>query len=83
MRKPWQFEKKEEKILQSVGNCVMCPREMGCLGRSCPEREGVILRCEGCGREVAEAEYEENNGLCRVCEKLLRRKENDELDGTF
>lgn len=69
------FIKKGGIILQSVGFCVICPKEMGCLGSHCSMREGAVLRCVRCGREIAQARFEEGKGLCPLCERVIRMEE--------
>lgn len=49
--------------------CIGCPKEMGCLGDSCPNRNVPVLICDVCGEEVDEL-YEwdiDNDKRCREC----------------
>lgn len=56
-------------MIQYVDECVSCPKEMGCLGTSCKNRNVPILICDECGQEVDEL-YEidfDNNQRCLSC----------------
>ena len=51
--------------------CVGCPKEMGCLGDSCPNRNVTIYTCDDCENEVSlgyEDLYEyDGKQLCLGC----------------
>lgn len=47
--------------------CVGCPKEMGCLGVGCPNRNVVIMECDAC-HDDCETLYEYNGlELCGSC----------------
>ena len=48
--------------------CVCCPKEMGCLGSRCPNRNVPHLHCDECGEETNLYEYE-GEELCIECIK--------------
>ena len=51
--------------------CVGCPKELGCLGSSCPNREVTRHYCDECGEETKLYEFE-GKELCIDCiEKYL------------
>lgn len=53
--------------MKSVENeCVGCPPEMGCLGRSCPYRNVVRYYCDKCGKEDKLRHYDDKE-LCEEC----------------
>ena len=53
--------------MKSVENeCVGCPPEMGCLGRSCPYRNVVHYYCDKCGKESKLRHYD-GSELCEEC----------------
>lgn len=47
--------------------CVGCPKEMGCMGDSCPNRNVKHLYCDICGADVGTLYYEGNYELCEEC----------------
>ena len=57
-------------VMQENG-CVGCPKEMGCLGDSCPNRNVKVYLCDDCEREVSigyEDLYEyDGKQLCLTC----------------
>ena len=49
--------------------CVVCPKEMECLGDSCPYKNNPTLICDTCHKEVEEL-YEvefDNDQRCLGC----------------
>lgn len=52
-----------QKILNE---CVGCPKEMGCLGESCPNRNVVRFYCDRCGFEE-KLYYYGDEELCEEC----------------
>lgn len=52
--------------------CIGCPKEIGCLGSSCPYRDVPYLYCDECKEDVEDLYlYTDKNGfsfeLCRDC----------------
>lgn len=47
--------------------CVGCPKEMGCLGDSCPNRNVPRLYCDNCKDEVDALYYWDGQELCIDC----------------
>ena len=55
--------------------CVGCPKEMGCLGESCPNRHVTRFYCDKCDCET-DLYYYDGQELCIDCiEKLLEKVE--------
>ena len=53
--------------MKSIENeCVGCPPEMGCLGRSCPYMNVVRYYCDECGYERKLRHYDDKE-LCEDC----------------
>ena len=46
--------------------CVGCPGGMGCMGRSCPNRNVERFYCDSCGAED-ELYYFDDSELCLSC----------------
>lgn len=46
--------------------CVGCPPEIGCLGRSCPNRNVVHYYCDKCGDETTLYDYY-GEEICEEC----------------
>lgn len=57
--------------------CVGCPREMGCLGSSCPNRNVPHLYCDDCEEEVEDLYDYAGEQLCEEC--LLKRFDKVEV----
>lgn len=58
-------------------HCVDCPREMGCLGSSCPYVNVPVDYCDECGSDNAEYVID-GDDLCEDCaEKYLKEVFND------
>ena len=47
-------------------DCVGCPPELGCLGRSCPNRDIIHLYCDKCKEETTLYHYD-GKELCMSC----------------
>ena len=47
-------------------DCVGCPLEMGCFGKSCPYVDVPHYYCDKCGDE-APLYYVDGQELCEVC----------------
>lgn len=71
-------------IIEKVDNCVGCPPELGCAGRSCPNHPKTVTRkavvCDACGREIR---FDAGEKLCRapyqkepayICEDCLEER---------
>ena len=56
--------------------CVGCPKEMGCLGSACPNRNVRVIYCDSCGEEIGMDDVYEVDGqdLCEDCLKDMFRK---------
>ena len=46
--------------------CVGCPKEMGCLGEICPNRNVTRLYCDKCNEET-DLYYYDGQELCIDC----------------
>ena len=57
-------------MIKYEDECVGCPKEMGCLGNACPNRNVPHLYCDKCGDDCEE--------LCEDC--LKERFEKITLD---
>ena len=51
--------------------CVGCPKEIGCLGDSCPYRHVPRHYCDKCGREGAEFAIDGQEEYCKECVKEI------------
>lgn len=47
--------------------CVGCPKEMGCLGSSCPNRNVEHLYCDRCGDDCEVLYDVDGEQLCEEC----------------
>ena len=49
--------------------CVGCPKEMGCLGDGCPNRNVPHYSCDECGEEFEREDLWDVDGkmMCRDC----------------
>ena len=54
-------------MVKHENECVGCPPEMGCLGRSCPNRNVVHLYCDKCGEDVEVLYNVDGEELCEEC----------------
>ena len=65
--------------MKSIENeCVGCPPEIGCLGRSCPYVNVVHYYCDKCGEEGKLYHY----GDSELCEECLL-EEFDVVEGSY
>lgn len=64
-------------MIRYENECVGCPREIGCLGGSCPNRNVVHYYCDHCGCE--DKLYHYDNG--EICEECLL-KQFEVVEGT-
>lgn len=57
------------KTVYDKGNCVGCPPETGCLGKSCPQCWETIMECDICGCETDDLYRDLDTGeeLCESC----------------
>lgn len=54
-------------MTKTENECANCPREQGCLGTNCPNRNVEHIVCDGCGTEDEDL-YEYNGEiLCADC----------------
>ncbi len=54
--------------------CVDCPKEIGCVGKSCPNRHVPHTRCDDCQDEDVDLFEYDNEELCIDCiEKRLAK----------
>lgn len=55
-------------MIEYEDNCVGCPKEMGCLGDTCPKRHEKSIYCDHCGCDL-QNEYIEYDGgeYCEEC----------------
>jgi hypothetical protein len=61
------------KVIEN--ECVGCPKEMGCMGSSCPNLNVPHFYCDDCGEET-QLYYYEDKELCIDCiEKSLEKVE--------
>lgn len=54
--------------------CVVCPREIGCKGPGCPNRNVAVHYCDTCGEELDDVYEVEDKELCEDCLKELFRR---------
>lgn len=47
--------------------CVGCPKEMGCLGSACPNKNVPVLTCDICGKETDELYEFDAEHYCMDC----------------
>ena len=72
-------------MVEFTNECVDCPKEMGCLGSSCPYMHVPHLICDKCGEEVEELYYLDGDQLCEYCvlKSLDKVDPSDECDCGF
>ena len=58
-------------MIKCENECVGCPKEMGCLGDGCPNRNVKLAYCDRCCADCEE--------LCKEC--LLKTFEKITLEG--
>ena len=39
-------------MIKLENHCVGCPKEMGCMGDACPNRNVEVAICDNCGEEI-------------------------------
>ena len=66
-------------MIKYENKCVGCPKEMGCMGDSCPNRNVKHLYCDKCGDDVEELYNFLGEELCEEC--LLKTFEKITLEG--
>ena len=66
-------------MIKCENECVGCPKEMGCMGDSCPNRNVKHLYCDRCGDDVEELYNFLGEELCEEC--LLKTFEKITLEG--
>ena len=54
-------------MIKYENKCVGCPKEMGCMGDSCPNRNVKHLYCDKCGDDVEELYNFLGEELCEEC----------------
>ena len=54
-------------MIKYENECVGCPKEMGCMGDSCPNRNVKHLYCDICSADVDTLYYEGSYELCEEC----------------
>lgn len=61
-------------MIKYENECVGCPKEMGCMGDACPNRNVPHYYCDECGEEIVEGlsyrDYYTTDGsdhLCKDC----------------
>ena len=66
-------------MIKYEDECVGCPKEMGCLGNACPNRNVPHLYCDECEYEYDELYTCDGKELCEDC--LKERFEKITLEG--
>ena len=56
-------------MIKYENECVGCPKEMGCMGDSCPNRDVQHLYCDRCGADCEELYMFDTEELCEDCLK--------------
>ena len=56
-------------MIKYENECVGCPKEMGCLGDGCSNRNVKHLYCDRCGDECDELYVFDGEELCEECLK--------------
>lgn len=54
-------------MIEFEDGCVGCPREMGCLGRACPDRKIPRMYCDECGEECSQLYWLDGEQYCADC----------------
>lgn len=63
-------------MIRYENECVGCPRELGCLGITCPNINVERHYCDSCGKEIeSDTELYEGLELCEDC--LYGMREDD------
>lgn len=51
--------------------CVGCPKDLGCIGNSCPYKNVPVYICDCCHEEIDGSVYEvDSEHLCQTCLEL-------------
>lgn len=53
-------------MVKYENECVGCPKELGCLGNTCPNRNVPHHYCDKCGDETDLYEFDDRE-LCGSC----------------
>ena len=64
-------------MLRYEDNCVGCPTEMGCLGKSCPYMNVPVRYCDICG-DYAKYNLDNETDICAECARKMLQKIFDE-----
>ena len=62
-------------MIRYENECVLCPRELGCLGKACPYQGVPHYYCDKCNDEVDELYEVDGDDYCEYCLKKEFRKE--------
>ena len=63
-------------MIKYVNECVGCPKEMGCLGDSCPNRHVPYIYCDICHKEIDyDSKAWDTNSEYHVCEECDQEEE--------
>lgn len=54
-------------MIEFEDGCVECPREMGCLGITCPNRKILHMYCDECGEECSQLYWFDGEQYCADC----------------
>ena len=54
-------------MIKCENECVGCPKEMGCMGDSCPNRNVKHLYCDRCDADCEELYVFDGEELCEEC----------------
>lgn len=60
-------------MLKYEDNCVGCPTEMGCLGKSCPYMNVPVRYCDVCG-DYAKYNLDNESDICANCARKMLQK---------
>ena len=66
-------------MIKCENECVGCPKEIGCMGDSCPNRNVKHLYCDKCGDDCEELYNFLGEELCEEC--LLKTFKKITLEG--
>lgn len=54
-------------MIDFIDECAGCPKELGCLGDSCPNKHVPSLICDDCGNETDSLYEVEGSQYCAEC----------------
>lgn len=62
--------------------CVCCPKELGCLGSSCPYMNVKHFRCDWCDEDLdpSELRYYKNQHICKECYLVIAEEEWEDFN---